>query len=140
MGPALFFLTLDRGSLLRLLALISGALALALYCWGLLHLLGAVLAAEDGGADSAPVRPCRSVGAGAGEVSGYSVSYVPLRFVCETRGGGSYVSDQVPGYVNPGALGFALAGTALGVGAGYEAESRARRAVTPANEEPGPTS
>ncbi|MEW2119297.1 hypothetical protein AB0945_29735 [Streptomyces sp. NPDC005474] len=138
----MFFLTLDRGSLLRLLALISGALALALYCWGLLHLLGAVLAAEDGGADSAPLRPCRSVGGGGGggQVSGYSVDYVPLRFVCETRGGGSYLSDQVPAYVNPGALGFALAGTALGVGAGYEAESRARRAVTPANEEPEPTS
>lgn len=137
------FLNLDRGSLLRGLALCSGALALALYCWGLLRLFGAVLEAEDGGTDSAPIRPCRtghtsqaSQATGV-ETLGYSIGYLPLRFVCETRGGGSYVSDSVPGYVNPGALGFALAGVTLAIGAGYEAELGARRAAaTPPGEAP----
>lgn len=126
-------LNLDRGALLRGLALCSGALALALYCWGLLNVLGTVLDAEDGGTDSSPVRPCRTEGV---EAVDYTVDYVPLRFVCETRGGGSYVADSVPGYVNPGAFGFALAGAVLAVGAGYEAELRARRAATPPGEEP----
>lgn len=133
----MLFLNLDRGSLLRGLALLSGALAVALYCWGLLHVFGAVLEAEDGGADSAPARPCRTTPTKGVEAVDYTIEYVPLRFVCETRGGGSYVSDRVPGYVNPGALGFALAGVALAVGAGYEAELAARRAAaTPPDETP----
>ncbi|MDW4905166.1 hypothetical protein RB628_07350 [Streptomyces sp. ADMS] len=133
----------DRGALLRALAILSGALAVALYCWGLLQVLGAALEAEDGGTDSAPVRPCRTAGPqerGGAEVVDYSVGYVPLRFVCETRGGGSYATDSVPGYVNPGAFGFALAGGLLAVGAGYEAELRARRAATPPGEQTGTTS
>lgn len=127
---------LKRGARLRGLALCSGALAVALYCWGLLHVFGAVLEAEDGGADSAPVRPCRTGPTQGAETLDYSIGYVPLRFVCETRGGGSYVADRVPGYVNPGTFGFALAGTLLAIGAGYEAELRARRAATPTDEEP----
>jgi hypothetical protein len=123
----------DRGARLRGLALFSGAIAVALYCWGLLQVFGAVLEAEDGGADSAPVRPCRTPAKG-GEALDYRIDYVPLRFVCETRGGGSYVADRVPGYVNPGAFGFALAAMLLAIGAGYDAELRARRAATPADE------
>ncbi|MFF8192280.1 hypothetical protein ACF05L_15795 [Streptomyces bobili] len=49
----------------------------------------------------------------ASTVVDYTVSYVPLRFVCETSGGGSYASDTVPDYVNPGVLVLAL--TAAGV-------------------------
>lgn len=135
----MFFLNLDRGALLRGLALFSCALALALYGWGLLQVLGAVLEAEDGGADSAPVRPCRTAQSGAGVVD-YRVDYVPLRFVCETEGGGSYATDDVPGYVNPGAFGFGLAGVLLAIGAGYEAELSARRAAAPVDGKPGPTS
>ncbi|MFI1353352.1 hypothetical protein ACH4TV_07185 [Streptomyces sp. NPDC020898] len=131
---------LDRGPLLRGLALFSCGLALALYGWGLLHLLGAVLDAEDGGANSSPVRPCLTARSGVEPVD-YRADYVPLRFVCETKDGGSYVTDDVPGYVNPGAFGFVLAGALLAVGAGYEAELRARRAAAaPVDGKPGPTS
>ncbi len=42
---------------LRKLALAAGLAAFALYLWGLLHVLGALLEAEDGGAGSSPPRP-----------------------------------------------------------------------------------
>ncbi|MCH5676980.1 hypothetical protein [Streptomyces gilvus] len=41
----------------------------------------------------------------------YTVSYVPLQFVCETRGG-SYAAATVPGFLNPAVLGLALASAA----------------------------
>ncbi|MFJ8142164.1 hypothetical protein [Streptomyces sp. NPDC096013] len=105
---------------LRKLALAAGLAAFALYLWGLLCLLGAVVQAADGGADSSPVLPCRTTN---GEADGpadpraahvvdYSVDFVPLRFVCELTGGGSYATDTVPGYVNP--VVGALTLTALG--------------------------
>jgi hypothetical protein len=37
------------------------------------------------------------------------VDFVPLRFVCETEGGGSCVADTGPGYLNPAAGALALA-------------------------------
>ncbi|MFD9000567.1 hypothetical protein ACFV0T_06230 [Streptomyces sp. NPDC059582] len=114
---------------LRTLAALSGAAAVAVYAWGLLHVAGSLMEAEDGGTDSAPARPCRTSGwlerhERGIEISGYSVSYVPLGFVCETSDGGTY--DVVPGYVNPAAVGFALAGAGCAVSAGYVTELRAR--------------
>ncbi|MFJ5307678.1 hypothetical protein [Streptomyces sp. NPDC088350] len=98
---------------LRKLATAAGLAAFALYLWGLLLVVGAVLQAEDGGTDSSPLRPCRTNGWQYDKkvlsVTDYSVDFVPLRFVCETSGGGSYVADTVPGYLNPAVGGLTLA-------------------------------
>ncbi|MFG2751701.1 hypothetical protein OG264_01785 [Streptomyces xanthophaeus] len=105
---------------LRTAAALFGAVAVALYTWGLLFVAGDVLEAEDGGTDSSPVRPCRLPGEPERmlHVVDYTVDWVPLRFVCETKGSGSYSAQSVPGYVNPAALGFALATAACGAAAG----------------------
>jgi hypothetical protein len=96
----------------RQLATAAGLAALALDLWGLLPLMGAIMSAEDGGTDSSPLVPCRPANWWYDEkalsVTGYSVDFVPLRFVCETKGGGSFVADAVPGYVNPGVVVLAL--------------------------------
>ncbi|WP_406270431.1 hypothetical protein OHT93_18665 [Streptomyces sp. NBC_00191] len=112
---------------LRSLAAILGAVAAALYTWGLLHVAGAVLDAEDGGADASPLRPCRTPGQWerALRVVDYTVDYVPLRFVCETKGGGSYAAESVPGYVNPAVLGSVLAAAACAGAAALESKRRA---------------
>jgi hypothetical protein len=104
----------DRRTWLRSIAAILGAVAAILYLGGLLIVLGAVLEAEDGGTDSAPLRPCRTPGQWerALGVVDYTVDFVPLRFVCETQDGGSYDAEAVPGYVNPAVLGFALGSAA----------------------------
>ncbi|MDC0769250.1 hypothetical protein [Streptomyces sp. HD] len=113
-----------RGSapvVLRSLAALAGAGACALYAWGLLILCGAVMTAQDGGADSSPPRPCRT--------PGYSVTFVPLGFVCETTDGDShdsYDSGYVPGYLNPAVLALALTGAGCAIGSGYASELRTR--------------
>ncbi|MFI0511998.1 hypothetical protein RKD19_005102 [Streptomyces canus] len=110
---------------LRGLAVSAGLVALAVYAWGLLHLAGAVLEAEDGGAGSAPLLPCRG-NAQAVHVSDYSVGFLPLSFDCELTGGGSYSAGAIPGYVNPVALGSALAAAACAIAAAYTTELRLR--------------
>jgi hypothetical protein len=104
----------DRVTWLRALAALMGAAAAVLYVWGLLHLVGAIMDAEENGTDSAPMRPCRTPGweewAQDPGIADYTVRYLPLRFVCETGDGDSYVTDTVPDYLNPSLLGFALAG------------------------------
>ncbi|MCX4822781.1 hypothetical protein OG883_23340 [Streptomyces sp. NBC_01142] len=114
---------------LRSLAAILGAVAVALYTWGLLLVSGAVMEAEDGGTDSAPIRSCRTPGwqerTMVNGITDYTVDYVPLRFVCETNDGGSYATDAVPGYVNPSVLGFALAAGVCVGAAALESERRA---------------
>ncbi|MFJ9631017.1 hypothetical protein ACIRU8_25215 [Streptomyces sp. NPDC101175] len=98
---------------LRKLAGAAGLAAFALYLWGLLHIMGALLEVGDGGTGSAPWPPCRTVDGQYDErtsqVVDYSVDYVPLRFVCETKDGGGFTSDTVPGYVNPAVGGLTLA-------------------------------
>lgn len=61
----------------------------------------------------------------------YTVSYVPLGFVCETTGGGGYDSGSVPGYVNPAALGFGLAGVAAVAAGRRAAVSRSAAGPSP---------
>jgi hypothetical protein len=116
----------DRQVWLRSLAALLGAGAAALYAWGLLGVGGAVLDAEDGGTDSAPLRPCRTPGQWerALHVVDYTVDYVPLRFVCVTKDGGSYAAEAVPGYVNPGVVGFALAGVVCAGTAAFASQRR----------------
>ncbi|MFE0252400.1 hypothetical protein [Streptomyces sp. NPDC059010] len=115
----------DRGSrrgsapvVLRGLAALAGAGACALYAWGLLTLCGAVMTAQDGGADSTPPRPCRT--------PGHSVTFIPLGFVCETTDGDRYDSGDVPGYLNPAVVALALTGAVCAIGSGYVSELRAR--------------
>ncbi|MFF7054774.1 hypothetical protein ACFY94_41135 [Streptomyces griseorubiginosus] len=108
-------------------AALAGAATAALYAWGLLHVGGAVLEAEDGGADSSPILPCRD-DERAAHVVDYSVSFLPPDFVCETDDGG-YRAGEVPGYVTPAALGLALAAAGLAVASGYVSEVRLRAAA-----------
>ncbi|MEU9032682.1 hypothetical protein AB0D46_35295 [Streptomyces sp. NPDC048383] len=114
---------------LRGSAAFLAAAAVALYTWGLLHLAGTVLDAEDGGTDSSPLRPCRVPGhpERAAEVVDYTVSYVPLRFLCEEKDGESYSAKSVPAYVNPAVLGFALAAVACVGAAATDSERRRLR-------------
>lgn len=119
-----------RGVRLKCGAALLGACAAAMYTWGLMHVAGAVIEAEDGGTGSAPLRPCSSPGPDerALQVTGYRVEYVPLSFVCETKDGGSYAAASVPGYVNPAAVGFALGAVVCAGAAAVELERRAREA------------
>lgn len=127
----------DRAVWLRGLGALMGAATAALYVWGLLHVVGAVMDAEDGGTDSAPIRPCRTPGwqewARDPGITDYTVSYLPLRFVCETGDGGSYVTGHVPRYLNPAVASCALATVAL---AGFTALATGRPGPR-ATREPG---
>ncbi|MEU3250011.1 hypothetical protein [Streptomyces sp. NPDC006997] len=117
---------------LKRVAVCAGVGAVLVYLWGLLYVGGAVLDAEDGGADSAPIRPCREGDGPIGpsdrsfHVVDYSVSFLPLGFECETTDGGSYDGDEVPSYVNPAVAVLGLAGVGSAVAAGYRTELRAR--------------
>lgn len=116
---------------LRGLAALCGSVAVAVYAWGLLYVAGAFMTAEDGGTDSAPVQSCRTPGwwerhQQGVEITDYTVGFIPLGFVCETSDGGSYDNGDVPGYVNPAVLGFALTAVGCAIGSGYVAELRAR--------------
>ncbi|MCX5333792.1 MULTISPECIES: hypothetical protein [unclassified Streptomyces] len=118
--------------ILRSLAALAGAAAVALYALGLLGVIGAIMTAQDGGTDSAPPQSCRTAGwwerhEQGIEIVDWSVSYVPLGFVCETSDGGSYDNGDVPGYVNPAALGLALTAAGCAVGSGYATELRTRK-------------
>ncbi|KKD02572.1 hypothetical protein [Streptomyces sp. WM6386] len=118
--------------ILRSVAALAGAAAVALYALGLLGVIGAIMTAQDGGTDSAPPQSCRTPGwwerhEQGIEIVDWSVSYLPLGFVCETSDGGSYDNGDVPGYVNPAALGLALSAAGCAVGSGYATELRTRR-------------
>ncbi|MGC4744518.1 hypothetical protein ACLQ28_02470 [Micromonospora sp. DT201] len=113
----------DRRGWLRTVALLAGAGTVAMYAWGLLHLGYAVMRAEDGGAGSFPIEPCREAGPQrASQVNGYEVSYLPIRFECRLSGGGTYVTSSVPGYVNPTTTALGLITAVFGVLAARMAE------------------
>ncbi|MGW8635509.1 hypothetical protein [Streptomyces sp. NPDC055793] len=119
------------GAPFRVLAGCAAAGAVLLYAWGALCVILAVVEAEDGGTGSAPLRPCRTEAHPelSGRIVGYSVSWLPLGFRCETADGDGYTSDDVPGYVNPGTAVLALTAAASAVAAGYATEARARAAA-----------
>ncbi|MFC7819045.1 MULTISPECIES: hypothetical protein [unclassified Streptomyces] len=119
------------GAPFRVAAGVAGWAAALLYLWGLVCVGFAAMEAEDGGTDSAPLRPCRAGVSPelSGQVIDYSVSYLPLRFECETVDGETYGSADVPGYVNPGVAVLALTAVASAVAAGYATELRARAAA-----------
>ncbi|WP_432083035.1 hypothetical protein [Streptomyces sp. WAC 04229] len=108
------------GAPFRVLAGCAAAGAVLLYAWGALCVAFAVMEAEDGGTGSAPLRPCRTGEHPelSGRIVDYSVSWLPLGFRCETSDGDGYASDDVPGYVNPGAAVLALTAAASALAAG----------------------
>ncbi|MFE4823794.1 hypothetical protein ACFRFU_47015 [Streptomyces sp. NPDC056704] len=128
-----------RGGLarsLRGLAYVVAAGAAVMYAWGMLYVAGAALEADDGGADSSPIRPCRT---GVQErdywIDDYHVWWVPVRFVCHRSDGTTY-DREVPGYVNPALAGLTVSAVALAVSArsissrsvsARSADERARR-------------
>ncbi|SDL23289.1 hypothetical protein [Streptomyces indicus] len=115
-----------RDRVLRGSAALTGAAAVALVAWGLLCVGGTVVSAEDGGADSSPIIPCRTGDADRDAlITDYSVSYVPLGFKCTRSDGGRYLTDDVPPYVNPGIAAFGL----TGIGAAFTVAFRAKSAV-----------
>ncbi|MEO3771929.1 hypothetical protein [Micromonospora sp. B9E7] len=112
-----------RSGRLRAAALLVGAGTVAVYTWGLLNLGYAVMRAEDGGAGSFPIEPCREVGPQvASMVDGYDVSFLPLHFECHLSGGGSYVTSSVPGYVTPTTIALGLIAVTCGALATRTAE------------------
>jgi hypothetical protein len=104
----------SRAELVRAGALVAFGVAAGVYTWGMLHAGSAVLTAEDGGTDSSPLIPCRGEAdpATVAKVVDYGISLVPLRFECHLSDGGSYATSAVPGYVNPVAGLFVVAGAA----------------------------
>lgn len=112
---------------LRSAAGLLGAVAAGIYTWGLLHVAGAVLAAEDGGAGSSPLLPCRQrvPMEQASKVVDGDVDFVPLRFVCVTTDGTDYAAGAVPGYVNVVVYGCAVVAALCAGAAAVEAERRA---------------
>jgi hypothetical protein len=114
---------------LRSTAAVLGAAATCVYGLGLLGLAGAVMDAEDGGVDSAPLLPCRVPGdpERAMHVTGYTVGYLPVRFVCETSNGDDYAPETAPGWVGTAAAGLALAAAAAACGAAAAGARPARR-------------
>lgn len=111
-------------------ALLAGAAAIGIYLWGMLQVFSDVMYAEDGGADSSPLLPCRSAGmAKAIHVVDYGIDFVPLRFECRLNGGGSYATSSVPAYITPAAAVLGLAGVGLRVRYAVVADrwSRTRR-------------
>ena len=100
----------------RAAARLAGAAALSVHAWGMLHVLGAVLEAEDGGAGGSPLGPCRAAGErNVGQVVGYEVGYGWLSFDCRLSDGGTYATSAVPGWINPAAAGLGVTAVALAV-------------------------
>lgn len=116
----------------RMAALLACSGALSLHVWGMLHVLGAALQAEDGGAGSSPLGPCREAGAQiASHVVGYDIGYLWLRFDCLLSDGGTFTTSVVPGYVSPAT---ALLGVTAAFFAAMPAERVSRRVPVPPSE------
>ncbi|WP_432011344.1 hypothetical protein [Streptomyces cucumeris] len=122
-----------EGAWFRTLAALLGGAAMAVYTWGLIIVALTALSAEDGGAGSSPLIPCRipAEEERVQHVIDYRIDYIPLRFVCETNGHGDYATDDVPGYINPSVLTLSLAAVASAGAAALDTERRARAAQKP---------
>ncbi|MFJ4868985.1 hypothetical protein [Streptomyces sp. NPDC088757] len=119
-----------RRTRLRCAAALAGAGAAAVYAWGLLLLGLAVLYTDDSGSDAFPPRPCRIAGVpeAAADVVGYRAEYLPPRYVCLRQGGGSYRTDDVPGFVGPGTVGLTATAAVCVLLAGTTAPTSPRKA------------
>jgi len=113
-----------RRGWLRLAALLACSGAVTLYVWGMLHVLWAVMDAEDGGTESSPPRQCRERGDQiASHFIGYDVGYIPLRFDCQLDDGTTFTNSAVPGYVNPATALLGLTAVTCGILAAKSGEA-----------------
>ncbi|MCC3650648.1 hypothetical protein LIX60_03910 [Streptomyces sp. S07_1.15] len=86
------FPAIGRGAMARGGAALSGATAALAYAWGLVSLV------LD---ESGTAQACRDANPSLfGQVSGYSVSYLPPALNCRMASGGSYPA-AVPGFLTP---------------------------------------
>ncbi len=93
-----------RGAVARGGAALGGALAAVAYVWGLMSLF------LD---ESGTAQACRDANPSLyGQVSGYSVSYLPPALDCRMSSGGSYLA-AVPGFLTPVMTACAVTAVAL---------------------------
>ncbi|MFJ5773505.1 hypothetical protein [Streptomyces sp. NPDC093094] len=93
-----------RGALARGAAALVGALAAVAYTWGLVSLF------LD---ESGTAHVCQDANPSLyGQVSGYSVSYLPPSLDCHLSSGGSYAA-AVPGFLTPVMTGCAVIAVTL---------------------------
>jgi len=115
------------GGVLRALAALTAAGALGVYTRGLLPMLFT----QESSAD----QDCKTAAGPthAGDVDGYDVWFLPLRWGCRVDGVGTFEA-MVPGYVNPTMFGLLLvtallayaAGVRSGAGTGVDVLARVR--------------
>ncbi|MDQ1036407.1 hypothetical protein QFZ75_002823 [Streptomyces sp. V3I8] len=96
----------DAQTVVKGVAALTGACAVGLYGWGVLHLL----MLDESGQALACEKRLRSEQVES--VVGYEYSFLPLHFRCRVTGGRTY-DAVVPGYVNPVAGAFGAAALAL---------------------------
>ncbi|CAM5730236.1 hypothetical protein SALBM311S_00433 [Streptomyces alboniger] len=112
------FPAIGRGAVARGGAALAGALAAVAYAWGLVSLF------LD---ESGTAQACQDANPSLyGQVSGYSVSYLPPALNCRMSSGGSYPA-AVPGFLVPVMTGCAVIGVTLAL----IAVAEHRRTTTP---------
>ncbi|WP_395358924.1 hypothetical protein ACHGLA_03020 [Streptomyces sp. YH02] len=98
------FPAIGRGAVARGGAALAGALTAVAYAWGLVSLF------RD---ESGTAQACRDANPGLyGQVSGYSVSYLPPSLDCRLTSGGSYTA-AVPDFLTPVMTGSAVIAVTL---------------------------
>ncbi|MFF0158930.1 hypothetical protein ACFYRY_15540 [Streptomyces sp. NPDC005263] len=116
------FPAIGRGAVARGGAALAGALAAVAYIWGLVSLF------LD---ESGTAQACQDANPSLyGQVSGYSVSYLPPALDCRMSSGGSY-SAAVPGFLTPVMTGCAVIAVTLAL----IAVAEHRRTATPEHPE-----
>lgn len=123
-----------RGPVVWAVAGLLGAVAAAAYAVGGFYLGLAVLDAEDGGAGSAPLRPCRAAGPErAAHVADYEIELLPLGFTCVVvegeAGGGDYRAGAVPVPLNRVAFGGGVLAVGVALAGAYVKHARIERAA-----------
>ncbi|OCC11821.1 hypothetical protein [Streptomyces sp. PTY087I2] len=125
-----------ESTLLRGTAIFAGSVTVVLYLLGLL-LAGFAVSEVGSGADSTPMRQCRSTpdrpeGA---VVETHEVRYLPVHVLCRTADGRLFNSGVVPAWLNP-ALGVSFAATVALVAAAFVQADRRAAARHMARAEP----
>ncbi|MFF5922335.1 hypothetical protein ACFY8C_28970 [Streptomyces flavochromogenes] len=124
------FPAIGRGAVARGGAALAGALAAVAYAWGLVSLL------RD---ESGTAQACQDANPGLyGQVSGYSVSYLPPGLDCRLTSGGSYAA-AVPDFLTPVMTGSAVIAVTLALLAVAE-HRRTTPSVRPRHPAPSPHS
>ncbi|QNE16843.1 hypothetical protein F1D05_01670 [Kribbella qitaiheensis] len=111
---------------LRGLALLTGALAVGGYAFGVV-VIGAQQSESSHGTDSSPSPACRlsaPTPSSISHVTGYDAGYLPLRFDCKLDDGTTYSAGVVSPWLTPAML--ALGATALGLAFGARSTTTRR--------------